>query len=624
MSEQKVFRTWAESGIDTGNRSTGNIKTTCPKCSESRKNKRDKSLSVDLGKRVWNCHNCGWSGGIMDENKNFKTYTRPEQRTSQVGPKLESWFASRCISLETLEYFKITESVEYVPQANEKRNCINFNYYRNKELVNIKFRDGKKNFFGVAKAELIFYNLDAIKGQDECLICEGEIDCMSWYEAGFYRAVSVPNGASKGNAKLEYLDNCWPYFEHMKKVIIATDGDEAGLMLREELARRIGKDVCSFVEYPEGCKDANDVLKKYGKERLNEIGRSAKQYPLEGIQTLEDVNDEFENIYNNGFPKGDGIGYPKLDKLITYRRGEFTTVTGIPGSGKSNFIDQISVRLAARHGWKISYFSPESAPVQLHAISLAQKYVGVTFAGKRKMSVEQKDAAKRFINENFSFIKFSEIDLTIDGILNKARELVLRKGIDGLVIDPFNYIEFNMSPGETETQYISKVLTKIKNFCERNDVHIWLVAHPTKIAKDKKTGLYEVPNLYSISGSANFFNKTYNGFTVYRNYDTGIVDIHVQKVKFFFMGEIGMSSFVYDKEGATGRYAEIEIDPITEGIKPPKWENELKDFAVQQSIPLVEEESPKGQLTPISQLLNQQPPDLNAAWWAKEKEEAPF
>lgn len=270
-------------------------------------------------------------------------------------------------------------------------------------------------------------------------------------------------------------------------------------------------------------------------------------------------------------------------------------------------------------------FSPESAPVELHAISLIQKYVGHTFAGKNKMTPVQKDAAKKFVNENFWFMKFSEIELTIDGILDKARELVLRCGINGLVIDPFNYIEFNMAPGETETQYISKVLTKIKNFCEENNVHIWLVAHPTKIAKDRNTKEYEVPNLYSISGSANFFNKTYNGFTTYRHYQTGVIQVFVQKVKFFFVGQVGVSSFVYDKEGVTGRYAEVEMDEATkEAMTEPIWENEMRDFATQQPIPLVDEERPKGQLTPISQLINQQQTDVDAAWWAKEQEVAPF
>jgi twinkle protein len=621
MSGQKVFHRWSDTGIDLKGRNHGQLKTRCPKCSDTRNDKRDKSLSVDIDKKVWNCHYppCSWSGGIMEEMQNKTSYIRPEPRSRQFGEKVEGWFKSRGISKETLEYFQITESVEWMPQTDKNGNCINFNYYRDKELINIKFRDGAKNFKMVSKAELIFYNLNAIKGRDECIICEGEVDCMSLYEASLFNAVSVPNGASKGNAKLEYLDNCWPYFQHMKKVVIATDGDDAGLMLREELARRIGKEICYFVEYPEGCKDSNEVLVKFGREKLNEVIRSAKQYPLEGIQTLNDVEDELEYIYKYGFPKGDTIGYPNFDRLISWRRGEFTTITGIPQSGKSNFIDQIMIRLSARHGWKFGVFSPESAPVQLHSISLIQKYVGQTFAGKNKMSVEHKDRAKKFVNENYWFLKFNEIDLTIDGILAKARELVLRYGIDGLVIDPFNYIEFNMTQGETETQYISKVLTKIKTFCELNNVHIWLVAHPTKIAKDKNTKMFEVPNLYSISGSANFFNKTYNGFTVYRNYKTGVVDVHVQKVKFFFMGEVGMASFLYDKEGVTGRYAEVEVDPDTEQIVARQaWENEMGDFAVQAEIPLEEVKVP--QLTPINELLRK------PAWdeIMQEEEAAPF
>lgn len=613
MSEQKVFRSWQEAGIDTGNRSTGNVKTICPKCSESRKNKRDKSLSVDLGKRVWLCHNCGWSGGIMEENRNVKQYVRPEQRSSVVGQKLESWFASRCISPETLEYFKVTESIEYVPQANEKRTCINFNYYRNKELVNIKFRDGKKNFFGVSKAELIFYNLDALKGQDECLICEGEIDCMSWYEAGFYRAVSVPNGASKGNAKLEYLDNCWPYFEHMKKVIIATDGDEAGLMLREELARRIGKDVCSFVEYPEGCKDANDVLKKYGKERLNEIGRTAKQYPIEGVFTVDDLRGDVEQILKHGYPKTHKIGHEGFDKLISWREGELTTFTGTPGAGKSEVIDDIMTRLAAFCGWRFAICSPEKQPSTLHIIGMMKKIVGLDVWGENKMNEFQRNKAMDFINDSFYFMAIEEISMTIDGILAKAAELVLRCGIKGLLLDPWNYIEHKIPKGYSETQYISEALTKIKAFTKRHSVHIFLVAHPTKVQKDKSTGQYEVPNLYSISGSSHFFNKTDNGVVVWRDYQSNEVFVYVQKIRFSFVGKIGYQQFKYDPK--TGRYAEPH--------KP--FDVLLKDQSVQQSIPLIEEERPKGQLTPISQLLNPEQVDLsNTAWWAREKEEAPF
>ena len=89
-------------------------------------------------------------------------------------------------------------------------------------------------------------------------------------------------------------------------------------------------------------------------------------------------------------------------------------------------------------------------------------------------------------------------------------------------------------------------------FCERQRVHCFLVAHPTKIMKNKDTGMYEVPNLYSISGSANFFNKTANGITVYRNAETGMSEIYIQKVKFKHWGQTGCVHLSWDS--VNGRY----------------------------------------------------------------------
>ena len=81
-------------------------------------------------------------------------------------------------------------------------------------------------------------------------------------------------------------------------------------------------------------------------------------------------------------------------------------------------------------------------------------------------------------------------------------------------------------------------------------LHCFLIAHPTKIQKNRDTGKYEVPNLYSISGSANFFNKTHNGFTVYRDDNeadkTSTVDVHIQKVKQSWLGKKGFVTFKYN------------------------------------------------------------------------------
>lgn len=544
---------FSDLGIETNGKTSGQMKTKCPKCIGDRKNKSDKSLSVDFGSGLYNCHYCGWCGTANNSLKSQevpqkKTFSVPEYNNTPLSEKSLKWLVSvRGISKATILRFRITESVEFMPQVSEKRNCLNFNYFRNEKLVNIKFRDGEKNFKLSKDAELIFYNLDSIKDIDYCVITEGELDCMAVYEATCYPVVSVPNGASKGSQKLEYLDNCYSYFEDKKSIILAVDGDSSGLSLRDELARRLGKERVKIVNYPNGCKDANEVLLKHGKEALKEMIDSALEYPLEGVFTLADLDEQINSFWSNGYPRGYESGCGELDKYLTFRKGDFTCVTGIPGSGKSEMVDYITVNLAKNHKWIWAYCSFENEPA-LHLTKLMEKHTGKAFDYRKnpydRMNIQQASNAKLFINDHFYLMDIDNENLTIDGILAKTKELVIRKGINGLVIDPYNYIEHQIEKGQSETQYISQLLTKIKRFCKINDVHIILIAHPTKLKKEK--GKYEVPTLYHISGSAHFFNKTDNGFTVYRDFETNIVDVHVQKVRHSFLGKIGMCSFNYN------------------------------------------------------------------------------
>lgn len=599
----KRYDSWEQARVDfKPGRTT--YKTTCPECSNDRKHQRDKCLSVNTAEKIFNCHHCGYAGVIIEPDTMYtpKHYTKPEVKQLPISNLAKEFFAGRGIEERTLEYFKITESREFMYAKGDFKEgevpCINFSYHEAGELVNIKYRASGKRFKMVSGAKLIFYNLDAIAQATDAIICEGEIDCMTLYQCNFFNAVSVPNGASKGSQRLEYLDNCISYFENKKKIIIATDGDEAGQMLCDELIRRLGRDRCYTVTYPEGCKDANEVLLKHGEKAVKEMIRKAEPVPLEGVFTSDDIVERVMDIYRNGFPKGDKIGYNQgnglssdtpFDTLLSFRKGELTTVTGIPNSGKSNFVDQIMVRLAARHGWRFGVFSPEQQPTELHVGSLIEKYVGEGMYGKAQMNQAKLNAGLNFVNDHFFFMKQAEIDTTIDGIIAKAKELVIRKGIHGLLIDPYNYIEHKIPHGYSETQYISELLTKLKNFCQAYCVHTFLIAHPTKIQKDKKTGNYEVPTLYNIAGSSHFYNKTDNGFTVYRDFATNIVTVHVQKIRFKFIGQLGVCDFKYDRP--TGRYAlleypfEIELrEPQQVAIQMPTprpaltYERNLTDF----------------------------------------------
>jgi twinkle protein len=541
-------------------RNTGEEAIICPICSEDRKKKNVKCLGWNHDKKIGACNHCG--SAFYSKNNlvkiEEKKYTIPERNLTELNDKAVSWFEGRGISKATLMRFNLSGNMVYMPQKQKEVYCINFNYELNGGLVNVKYRDAEKNFKLVSGAKLIFYNLDAILESETVTIVEGEMDCLSMYESGIYDCISVPNGASKGNQRLEYLDNCIDYFENKKRIVIATDNDEAGVLLRNELARRLGKERCLIMPYPEGCKDANDILLKHGKEALKEYLAKSYEFPLEGIKTIVDFDDEINDLYVNGFPEGLKIGFNQFDKLLSFSGGQVTGITGIPNSGKSEFCDQILIKLA-EHGWKTGIFSAENQPEQYHFVKLAEKYIGKSFRSSNdyfRMTVDELMRAKEFFNENFFFVELLEENLTVDGMISKIKELVLRKGINCFVIDPWNYLEHKQKAGQTETQYIGESLTKFCNTAKSLNIHIIIVAHPVKIQKEKDTGKYKVATLYDIAGSANWFNKLDNGISVYLDREREVVDIYVQKVRFKWVGKVGKSEFKWDYY--TGRYTEIE------------------------------------------------------------------
>jgi len=565
--------------INLKNKRYGTLKTQCPKCSQERKNKQDLCLSVNIDEGVYKCHHCDWHGKVFNKIPK-KEYFTPQPRLEKLEKTTIDWFENiRKISNNTLLRFKVTDGIEWMPIANAEVPVICFNYYREGKLVNTKFRAKGKGFKLVKNAELIFYNLDSLKDEKKCYIVEGEIDALSLYEAGIYNVVSVPNGASKGNQKLEYLDNCWKDFELMEEIVLFTDGDEAGYSLREELSRRLGVERCRKVDYPENCKDANEILIKYGSDVLKSVCENISGFPIEGILTVaDDLIDDIYQYYEHGYPQGVRTGIENLDEHFTVMGGQFTTITGIPSSGKSEFLDYICSALAKTSKWKFGICSFENQPAALHATKIMEKIGGGSFAFRynkeHRLSQMQFEKALLTVNDHFTFVNIRKVDITLDGILDKFTELVRQKGCKGFIIDPWNYIEAAIPSGMTETQYISECLTKIKNFCLINNAHLFLVAHPTKLRKEIN-GKYEIPTMYSISGSAHFFNKTDNGIAVYRDFETGLVQVYVQKIRYSWLGKLGMVEFTFNTD--TRQYHPANFTPtvdINKFIEPIKTEYE--------------------------------------------------
>lgn len=567
---------WQKYGIDAPLGRSGNKKVFCPQCHAERHDKRDKSLSINLATGEFHCHYCGFSGcaaekEAWEKDRPWHNYApikrqKPEYKKPQprqvlpMSSRAIAWFQSRGISVATLQALKVTEGSEWMPQKNGQANTVQFNYYRNGELINTKFRTGDKCFKLVSGAELLPYNIDGIKGTKECIITEGEMDALSFYECGRHDVVSVPNGA---NANLDYLDDyIEDYFEDKETIYIASDTDTKGVMLRDELLRRFGAERCRVLEYGEGCKDANEHLMKYGRDSLLKCIDEAPEIKVEGVFTVSDFEQSLDALFENGWQKGVTIGFENFDRLCSFETKRLCIVTGIPGSGKSEFIDEIAERLNMRYGWRFAYFSPENAPLAYHASKLIEKFTGKRFSSKTLTFGEYKEV-KEHLEQDFYFICPSD-NFRVDTILDKAKYLVRRRGIKSLVIDPYNRLESEQG-GRSETLYISELLDKLTNFAQRNDILVILMAHPTKQSRSKD-GTIEAPTLYDISGSANFFNKADFGIVVHRNRTENTVEVHVQKVKFRHLGEVGTALFKYNLNN--GRYV-----PYTKGSEPV-WDND--------------------------------------------------
>ena len=517
----------------------------CPLCSADRKteNKKKACASYDWERGLGTCHNCNDTFQLHTykrRGESQKEYVKPQPPVvyDEVDDKVAKWFLDRGITKKTLKDLRITQGKEYMPQTSKEENTIKFNYFIGGELVNIKYRDGRKNFKLYKGAEKVFYNIDSIVGHKSCYIVEGEMDALSMHEVGISNVISVPNGATLSHNNLDYLDNCIDYFTDIDEVIIAVDSDEAGQALQQELIRRLGAEVCYTVYFDE-CKDANEYLVKYGKEKLREALLKKKAVPLENVTTLKDVEADITDFVRNGFKPGYQIGLENFDEIFSTYTGQFITVTGIPSSGKSDFVDQMCVGYNKNYGWRTAYASPENMPTYLHAHKLMRK-IWQDMPRANDIGSEQWNAVTEHVNDNFFFIDMDRY--TLDAVLKKGSELVKRKGIKCLVIDPFNKVRDINGNGGDVNVYTMEYLTKIEMFAKKHDVLVIVVAHPTKMYKDKD-GNIEEPTMYNIKGGGEWYDASYHGILVHRNYEQKTVKAKVLKVKFQNLGENGAEAY---------------------------------------------------------------------------------
>lgn len=538
--------------------------STCPKCSHTRKKKTQKCLMVDWDRGLGTCQHCGEVLQLHSYKKADATrlYEKPKSLDyNPLSPAVVKYFSDRGISQETLRRFKITHGKEFMPQEGKDMGVIMFNYFVHGELVNIKYRDAKKNFKMYKGAQKTFYNIDSIFKTDTCVIVEGEVDALSFHEAGVSNVVSVPNGFNlKGQINLDYLTEFYRFFEDKERIYLAVDNDEAGKKGEAEFIRRFGSDKVWLVDFKD-CKDANEYLIKYGKDELNKVLESAQPCPIENVRRVSDMEGELDSFYKNGVENGYKIGLSDFDSIFSTYTKQFIVVTGFPSSGKSDFVDQMTVGYNMMYGWKTAYASVENFPMYLHVDKLIRKYYGSQVKYENVKEKPFKDCLQH-VNNNFFFMDF-ESGFDLDTVLRKGEELVKRMGIRVLVIDPYNKVKDKENINLSINDYTNAYLNKIDSFCKKNDVLVILIAHPNKPQNDK--GKLLEPTFYDVKGGGEFYDMSPHGILVHRDYDEGTVKVKVLKVKFSNLGENqAHTNFYYNVNN--GRYTKIDAGQ-------PKWDN---------------------------------------------------
>tara|TARA_R100001530_G_scaffold135466_1_gene112737 strand:- start:804 stop:2375 length:1572 start_codon:yes stop_codon:yes gene_type:complete len=440
---------------------------------------------------------------------------------------------------------------------------IAFPYYKEEEIVNSKFRTLDKKFMQSKGGEKIFYNRNVIAdntlSDQPLLIFEGEIDCLTAIQCGYIRSMSVPDGApSKSidperddtSQKYSYLRDAMPLLDSCKEIIICTDGDASGQVLRDDLSIRLGRARCKYISYPKGCKDLNDTFQKYGEKGVHASIKRARWCKVDGVfkfSELPPIEEKFVYELNMG----------DFDENFKLRRGDFTVVTGHPSSGKSTFVNHMMCQLVKSHGLKIGFASFEQKPQTDHLRLLRKWYLDeyeYFHGGWYNADILKQTNCNRWIDKNFSVIVPSfEDNVDLHWLIERMQVAVVQHDCDVIVVDPFNELDHDTT-GDPMRLYIGWFIKTLKRFASRHDVHVLVVAHPRKLSKDKE-GNIEIPTLYDIEESSMWYNKADLGLIIHRS--DGLTLARVAKSRYEDMiGKRGQKLFRFQEE--TGHFNVVD------------------------------------------------------------------
>jgi twinkle protein len=410
-----------------------------------------------------------------------------------------------------------------------------FPFIRDGKPINHKYRGPGKDFRQDKDAPRALYNEDCLRdptlADHPLIFTEGEIDALTAIMAGYPRTVSVPDGAGS-NLDFLFDRHVWPLVKDCA-IILAVDGDAPGEKFRHELACRMGPARCSWLIYPVGTKDLNDVLRLKGIEGVRDVIQNAKPYPIKGLYRLSELPEIGEPVtYETGFPS--------LNAHLRLWQGEFIVVTGIPSHGKSRFTLELLCSMALNHKHRSVVFSAEMR-IKPYVRAILREHFCNKWA--KDFTLDDKRDADAWIEDAFYFIdqdpREEQEEATIEWLIEKAADAVVRYGTNWFLIDPWNQVEHKRERGQSEADYQGKAIAALKRFARSYNCGVIVVAHPTKDVK-LPNGEIRKPTLYDISGSSHWYNAADHGIVVMAEDTTSSVrEISIDKSRYRTGGVAG-------------------------------------------------------------------------------------
>lgn len=603
-----ITTSFQEAGIKFPGRykKEGTTKTLCPRCSHTRKKSDEPCLWINFNQKnghdqighLYKCFNCSFSGGVYEDG--LPTIDRYEikPKIEYVKPRVTlddfdldsstiKWFKARGIEKQTLLDFGI-KSAEYKFRKDKpSEDAIMFPFFKNGELINIQYRNlgdaENKDYKSVRGAELIFYGYDhlvkdGVLDFKKVVVVEGPVDALTVYQSG-YPVLSVPNGSSFGDEKqtitkvprLRYLDDpdIQFVFKNVEEVILFGDDDTAGRRLMDELATRIGPEKCFKVRHPEGAKDANDVLRKYGAQKVVEVIESAQRMPVQGVVTVSQIRDQVLSLYESGPDTGLTSGWNNLDKVVRVGQGRVIVITGVPESGKTRFNINWIMELAKRHDIQASIFTPESRPYSNFLSKMVQINTGKRFGKPGEEDRITKDELVKsldWIDKHFTFN--TPVTRTVKEITDTWKHQLQSTGVRYGVLDPFNYI---IRPDNiNETSFVLQSLTYLTDWAVTNNFTVFVIVHPRQHPFNEKTGEYPVVTPYQLYGSSHWFNASDTILSIWRSMSDPEQPVHLFVLK-QKQEELGTSnhSVRFDYDVSIGIYVPRDTFIYSGGTKNP-------------------------------------------------------